>query len=96
MEVFDPGAQAVMKAITHWLRGIGRGIYLPLDLMIILLERGHSELGFAIAGNNQVAPVIVEKFGWSEADATLYNTLISASAIFGLVFGALAGGRFIQ
>ncbi len=51
LEALTPAAQEVMHAVTRWLRDIGRGIYLPLDLMIVLLERGHSELGFAIAGN---------------------------------------------
>ncbi len=48
--VFDADAKSVMKAMTAWLSEIGRGIYLPLDLMIVLLERGHDHLSRAIAG----------------------------------------------
>lgn len=33
--------------------------------------------------------------GWSKHDAVIYNTIISASAIFGIVCGALVGGRLI-
>ncbi|MBH25789.1 MAG: hypothetical protein CMH57_15390 [Myxococcales bacterium] len=40
-----------MRDITRWLKEIGRGIYLPLDLMIVLLEHGHDELGQVIASN---------------------------------------------
>lgn len=50
LEAFNPAAQRVVKGITKWLNSIGRGIYLPLDLMIVLLGIGHDELGHAIAG----------------------------------------------
>jgi len=32
---------------------------------------------------------------WDKEEAVFYNTLISASAIFGIVCGALVGGRLI-
>ena len=51
--------------------------------------------GFAISGNNQTAPVIKAKFGWTKDEAVLYNTIISSSAIFGVVTGSLFGGKFI-
>lgn len=51
LETLSTDAQEVMHAVTRWLRDIGRGIYLPLDLMIVLLQRGHIELGYAIAGS---------------------------------------------
>lgn len=53
------------------------------------------QTGFAISGNNQTAPVIKAKFGWSKEEATIYNTLISSAAIFGVVSGSLVGGKFI-
>jgi MFS family permease len=40
--------------------------------------------------------VIKAKFGWTKDEAVLFNTLISAAAIFGVVCGSLVGGRFIQ
>ena len=67
-----------------------------LMMYTLLVGFGNLQAGFAIAGNNQVAPVIKIKFGWSKDDATLYNTMISSSAIIGVVIGALAGGKFIQ
>jgi len=66
-----------------------------LVIYTLLIGLGNIQAGFAIAGNNQVAPVIKVKFGWNKADATLYNTMISASSIVGVVLGALAGGKFI-
>jgi facilitated trehalose transporter len=54
------------------------------------------QTGFAISGNNQTAPVIKAKFGWDEKEATLFNTIISSAAIFGVVSGSLVGGKFIQ
>ena len=51
MTALSTEAQEVMQEITAWLQEIGRGIYLPLDLMIVLIERGHSALGHAIAGH---------------------------------------------
>ncbi len=51
LEALTPAAQEVVHSITRWLREIGRGIYLPLDLMIVLLDRGHTELGYALAGS---------------------------------------------
>jgi hypothetical protein len=65
-------------------------------LYTLLVGFGNLQAGFAIAGNNQVAPVIKIKFGWSKDDGVLYNTMISASAIIGVVLGALGGGKFIQ
>ena len=64
-------------------------------LYTLLIGLGNVQAGFAIAGNNQVAPVIKAKFRWNKSDATLYNTMISASSIVGVVMGALAGGKFI-
>lgn len=39
--------------------------------------------------------MIKAKFGWDDDEATLYNTIISSSAIFGVVTGSLCGGKFI-
>ena len=39
--------------------------------------------------------MIKAKFGWNKDEATLYNTIISSSAIFGVVTGSLLGGKFI-
>lgn len=65
-------------------------------MFTLLVGFGNMQSGFAISGNNQTAPVIKTKFGWDEDEAVLYNTMISAAAMFGVVFGALSGGKFIQ
>ena len=81
------------KAATVLLGGEGeyqpKGHMPSMIIFTLLIGLGNLQAGFAIAGNNQVAPVIKAKFGWEKDDATLYNTLISASSIFGVVIGAL-------
>lgn len=66
-----------------------------LCVFTFVLGLGNIQTGFAISGNNQTAPVIKAKFGWDKEEAILYNTIISAAAIFGVVTGSLAGGKFI-
>jgi facilitated trehalose transporter len=61
-----------------------------------VLGLGNIQTGFAVSGNNQTAPVIKAKFGWNKEEATLFNTIISSAAIFGVVSGSLVGGKFIQ
>jgi len=64
-------------------------------MLTFVIGMGNFQTGFAISGNNQTAPVIQAKFGWNDDDAVLYNTIISAAAIFGIVAGSLSGGKFI-
>jgi facilitated trehalose transporter len=66
-----------------------------LCFFTFVIGLGNIQAGFAISGNNQTAPVIKAKFGWTRDEATLYNTIISSSAIFGIVVGSLVGGNFI-
>jgi hypothetical protein len=66
-----------------------------LCFFTFVIGMGNIQTGFAISGNNQTAPVIKAKFGWDKDEAVLYNTIISASAIFGIVTGSLLGGKFI-
>lgn len=60
MDALDTNARLVMQDITAWLHKIGRGIYLPLDLMIVLIERGHEGLSRVIA-NNTVGQLTTEE-----------------------------------
>lgn len=66
-----------------------------LCFFTFVIGMGNIQTGFAISGNNQTAPVIKAKFGWDKDEAVLYNTIISSSAIFGVVTGSLIGGKFI-
>jgi ATP-dependent Clp protease ATP-binding subunit ClpC len=50
LSALSPDARDVVERITAWLGEVGRGIYLPLDLMIVLIERGHDALGRSVAG----------------------------------------------
>lgn len=43
-EAFAPSGRAVIRAIRAWLREVQRGMYLPLDLLVVLLDRGHRDL----------------------------------------------------
>jgi ATP-dependent Clp protease ATP-binding subunit ClpC len=55
---FGHTGREVLREMKSWLRELHRGMYLPLDLMIVLLERGHDELGELVAegGQEQVDP----------------------------------------
>jgi hypothetical protein len=66
-----------------------------LCVYTFVIGLGNMQAGFAISGNNQTAPVIKAKFGWDKEQATLFNTIISSAAIFGVVSGSLVGGKFI-
>ena len=51
---------------------------------------------FCLAGNAQTTTIFEAKFGWSEDETILYNTIISSSAIVGLLIGSFLGGHFIK
>ncbi len=44
-----PDAVHVLEQCTAWLVEVDRAVYLPIDLMVVLLERGHDSLRRAIA-----------------------------------------------
>jgi ATP-dependent Clp protease ATP-binding subunit ClpC len=48
-ELFDAKAWAVLEVTTAWLREVGRALYLPIDLIVVLLNAGHAELGEQLA-----------------------------------------------
>ncbi len=48
-ELFSAESQNVLQAIQQWLAEVDRRMFLPLDLLIVLLERGHDELGGLVA-----------------------------------------------
>ena len=49
-----------------------------------------------MAGNAQTTTIFEAKFGWSKDETILYNTIITSSAIVGLLIGSLLGGYFIK
>ncbi len=49
LERFAPRAQEVLWAIHAWLTGRRRRMFLPLDLLVVLVERDHDLLARAIA-----------------------------------------------
>ena len=51
---------------------------------------------FAIAGNGATTPVFEAKFGWTEDETILYNTIISTAGIVGLTIGSFIGGPMIS
>lgn len=44
-------AAAVLDACVAWLESVGRAVFLPIDLLAVLLERGHEELNRIVAGS---------------------------------------------
>ena len=51
---------------------------------------------FSLAGNAQTTTIFEAKFGWSKDETILYNTIITSSAIVGLLIGSLLGGYLIK
>mmetsp|Transcript_2630 Transcript_2630/g.4395 ORF Transcript_2630/g.4395 Transcript_2630/m.4395 type:complete len:148 (+) Transcript_2630:3-446(+) len=89
------GMASSMGASVTTLAARHKGNITQLIIYTFMLGLGNMQSGFAISGNNQTAPVIKTKFGWTDDQAVLNNTLISSSAILGVVVGALLGGKFI-
>ena len=54
------------------------------------------QFSWAIAGNAQTTPVFEAKFGWTEDETILYNTIISSSGVVGLTIGSFMGGRLLS
>ena len=51
---------------------------------------------FAVAGNSQTTTIFEAKFGWTEDETILYNSIISTSSQVGLAAGCFAGGPLIN
>ena len=51
---------------------------------------------FALCGNTQTTTIFEAKMGWTKDETIFYNTMISSSAIVGLVVGSFAGGPMIK
>ena len=49
----------------------------------------------AIAGNSMTTSVFKAKLEWDENEAIMWNTIISSTAILGLMMGSFAGGPLI-
>jgi ATP-dependent Clp protease ATP-binding subunit ClpC len=49
VELFSAEARAVLERMGEWLQEVNRRMYLPMDLLIVLLERGNPELAKLIA-----------------------------------------------
>lgn len=54
------------------------------------------QTGFAITGNSATGPVIIAKFGWTEEEANLWNSLLSSCGAIGIMIGSLFGGPIIS
>lgn len=53
LENFGPDAREVMNAVRSWLDLLERRMFLPLDLTIVLVERGHEELIARLAAGTE-------------------------------------------
>ena len=50
---------------------------------------------WALAGNSNTADVFQDKFGWTDDETILYNTIINSFGIVGLAIGSFLGGELI-
>lgn len=50
---FAPDARAVLDACVAWLESVGRAVFLPIDLLGVLLERGNAELAQLVRGTGR-------------------------------------------
>ena len=53
MDLFGPKAKQVFWDMYDWLREQNRRMFLPLDLLIVLIERGHHTLGSVVTQHIQ-------------------------------------------
>ena len=59
------------------------------------LGLGSMQLPFAMTGGASLADIYQSFFGWSEDELVFWNTVISSSAVVGLIIGSLLGGKLI-
>ena len=57
---------------------------------------GTWHVSWALAGNSQTTPVFEAKFGWTEDQTIVNNTIISSAGILGLTLGSFLGGYLIR
>ena len=50
---------------------------------------------FVLGGNGQTTQIFEAKFGWTEDETVLYNTIISSSGLVGMTIGSFTGGPLI-
>ncbi len=55
MEAFTPDAQRVLKSMRTWLASKSRRMFLPLDLLIVLVELGQAPLSRVVAEGTEGA-----------------------------------------
>lgn len=68
------------------IKEINWGYLIPL---VCALTLGCSNVGFVIAGNNQVGGILAVKLNWGE-NSTRNNTAISSAGVSGLIIGSFA------
>ena len=78
--------------VSHLLK-VNMCYALPYMLMYGL---GTWYCAFAISGNGATTSVFEAKFGWTEDETILYNTIISSAGIVGLTLGSFIGGPMIS
>ena len=69
-----------MEKVINW------GYLIPL---VCTLTLGCANVGFVIAGNNQVGGILSQKLNWGDKE-TPYNTAIASCGVSGLIIGSFA------
>ena len=58
--------------------------------LVATLTFGVSNVGFVIAGNNQVGGILASKLDWDDRQAARWNSTISSAGVLGLIIGSFA------
>jgi len=63
---------------------------------ITILNLSGAQIGYIVSYQNNLAPTFKAKFGWDDGYQTdIHNSLLGASVVIGLAFGAICGGKLI-
>ena len=64
-------------------------IYMTLNMVVGMT------IGYGLANTNNMQPTFKAEFDWNESNDGWHNSVIGASYLFGLSFGAFAGGILV-
>jgi MFS family permease len=67
-----------------------------LTLYNMVLGLGCWYSSWALAGNNQTAPILEAKFGWDDSERKLWTSLIGNISVLGSALGSIFGGPLIN
>ena len=66
-----------------------------LWLYVSALGIGVLQTTMVFTANSQTPPIFAAKFGWTEEQTKLNNSIISTSGVVGMALGSIFGGKTI-